>query len=146
VCVCVYTVCYFKFCVMYFIIIILRVLFYFQRCYRHLHMYFLFLVTCLSRSGSCSYWYKQYKATDVFNFSDAMFAGKLAVPKCWLFVAFNPLSAYCTLFIICINKKGSYYLFLGYCCCCCFKFVFVRCTFISLLLLYRTWYHNIYII
>jgi hypothetical protein len=22
-----------------------------------------------------------------------MFAGKLAVPKCWLFVAFNPLSA-----------------------------------------------------
>jgi hypothetical protein len=30
--------------------------------------------------------------TDVFEFSAAMFAGKLAVPKCWLFVAFNPLS------------------------------------------------------
>ena len=34
--------------------------------------------------------------TDVFEFSDAMFAGKLAVPKCWLFVAFNPLSALAT--------------------------------------------------
>ena len=33
--------------------------------------------------------------TDVFEFSAAIFAGKLAVPKCWLhvFVAFNPLSA-----------------------------------------------------
>jgi hypothetical protein len=29
-----------------------------------------------------------------------MFAGKLAVPKCWLFVAFNPLSALETCIVI----------------------------------------------
>ena len=62
-----------------------------------------------------SYWYKQYKATytDVFNFSDAMFAGKLTVPKCWLFVAFNPLSALIFIYIIIITYC-TYYIHVQY--------------------------------
>ena len=43
-----------------------------------------------------------------------MFAGKLTVPKCWLFVAFNPLSAL-ILILICltfdIKKCNCHFLF-----------------------------------
>jgi len=51
---------------------------------------FIFLIyffTCTSRQFACSYWYKQYKTIRT-----------LAVPKCELFVAFNPFSAQCIFF------------------------------------------------
>ena len=36
-----------------------------------------------------------------------MFAGKLAVPKCWLFVAFNPLSAQNISIILLLSAQSS---------------------------------------